>query len=110
MTDKNFNAKAAETPVVTEMSVIPVAGYDSMLFNLCGAHAPFFTRNIVILKDNAGHVGVGEVPGGETICRTLEKAKPLVVGQSIGLYNNILNGVRKEVINPGSAEIGRAHV
>ncbi|MBP2638392.1 MAG: Glucarate dehydratase [Firmicutes bacterium] len=101
MPDKNFNAK--ETPVITEMSVIPVAGYDSMLFNLCGAHAPFFTRNIVILKDNAGHVGVGEVPGGETICRTLEKAKPLVVGQSIGLYNNILNVVRKEVINPGTA-------
>ena len=103
MTDKNFNTKPAETPVITEMSVIPVAGYDSMLFNLCGAHAPFFTRNIVILKDNAGHVGVGEVPGGETICRTLEKAKSLVVGQSIGLYNNILNVVRKEVISPGTA-------
>jgi glucarate dehydratase len=44
-------------PVVTEMSVIPVAGYDSMLLNLSGAHSPFFTRNIVILKDNAGHTG-----------------------------------------------------
>ena len=30
-------------PVVTEMSVIPVAGHDSMLLNLSGAHGPFFT-------------------------------------------------------------------
>ncbi len=28
------------TPVVTEMQVIPVAGHDSMLMNLSGAHAP----------------------------------------------------------------------
>lgn len=103
MTEQSSTTTFGETPVITEMSVIPVAGYDSMLLNLCGAHAPFFTRNIVILKDNAGHVGVGEVPGGESICRTLEKAKPLVVGQSIGLYNNILNVVRREVIQHGAA-------
>ncbi|SPW56231.1 glucarate dehydratase [Escherichia coli] len=47
------------------MQVIPVAGHDSMLMNLSGAHAPFFTRNIVIIKDNSGHTGVGEIPGGE---------------------------------------------
>lgn len=46
------------TPVVTEMQVIPVAGHDSMLMNLSGAHAPFFTRNIVIIKDNSGHTGL----------------------------------------------------
>lgn len=86
------------TPVITEMHVIPVAGYDSMLLNLCGAHAPFFTRNIVILKDNAGRVGVGEVPGGEGIRQTLEKAQPLVIGQSIGLYNNILNSIRRQLL------------
>ncbi|MDU4961965.1 MAG: enolase C-terminal domain-like protein [Sporomusaceae bacterium] len=103
MTVRNFGAKTAETPVVTAMRVIPVAGYDSMLLNLCGAHAPFFIRNIVILNDNAGHVGVGEVPGGETICRTLETAKSLVIGQPIGLYNQILNSVRKEIIDPGVA-------
>lgn len=100
--DKEISTRKTETPIVTEMQVIPVAGYDSMLFNLCGAHAPFFIRNIVILKDNAGHIGVGEVPGGETICRTLEKAEALVVGQSIGFYNDILNRVRKEVIHPGT--------
>lgn len=49
------------TPVVTAMQVVPVAGHDSMLMNLSGAHAPFFTRNIVIIKDNSGHTGVGEI-------------------------------------------------
>jgi glucarate dehydratase len=85
---------ARGAPVVTEMQVVPVAGHDSMLLNLSGAHGPFFTRNIVILKDNAGNTGVGEVPGGEKIRQTLEDARPLVIGQSIGAYNSILNKVR----------------
>lgn len=55
----------SKAPVVTEMQVIPVAGHDCMLMNLSGAHAPFFTRNIVIMKDSAGNTGLGEVPGGE---------------------------------------------
>ena len=71
-------------PKIVEMSVIPVAGYDSMLLNLSGAHGPFFTRNIVILKTDNGEIGVGEVPGGEKIRQTLEDAKSLVVGKSIG--------------------------
>jgi glucarate dehydratase len=82
-------------PIVSEMLVIPVAGHDSMLLNLSGAHGPFFTRNIVILKNNAGHTGVGEVPGGEKIRKTLEDAKPLVIGKSIGDYNAVLNSVRE---------------
>ena len=69
-------------PVVTAMQVIPVAGRDSMLLNLSGAHAPFFTRNIVILTDNAGHTGVGEVPGGEKIRQTLQDARDLVIGKT----------------------------
>ncbi len=86
----------AKSPVISELQVIPVAGHDSMLLNLSGAHGPFFTRNLVILKDSAGNTGVGEVPGGEGIRQTLEDARPLVVGQPIGRYNNILNSVRKQ--------------
>jgi glucarate dehydratase len=85
----------AGAPVVVEMQVVPVAGRDSMLLNLSGAHAPFFTRNIVILTDNSGHVGVGEVPGGEKIRQTLEDARALVVGSTIGSCNNILAIVRE---------------
>ena len=57
----------ASTPVITAMRVIPVAGRDGMLLNLSGAHAPFFTRNLLVLTDSLGHTGVGEVPGGEKI-------------------------------------------
>jgi len=85
----------AKAPIITEMQVIPVAGHDGMLLNLSGAHGPFFTRNIVILKDNAGHTGVGEVPGGESIRQTLEDARNLVVGSPIGTYQKILNQVRQ---------------
>jgi len=56
-------------PKITAMQVVPVAGHDSMLLNLSGAHAPFFTRNIVILQDNAGNTGVGEIPGGRKSAR-----------------------------------------
>lgn len=97
MTESKVGADTAannSAPVVTAMRVVPVAGHDSMLLNLSGAHGPFFTRNIVILEDSAGHTGLGEVPGGERIRQTLEDARELVVGQQIGAFNNILNLVR----------------
>ncbi|WP_243708620.1 hypothetical protein [Actinomadura sp. GC306] len=81
------------TPVVTEMRVVPVAG-DSMLLNLGGAHGPFFTRNLVLLRDSSGATGAGEVPGGEGIRRTLQDARDLVVGRPIGRSDEILNAVR----------------
>ena len=84
----------SSSPKIAEMRVVPVAGHDDMLLNLSGAHAPFFTRNIVILRDNAGRTGVGEVPGGEQIRGTLEDAKSQVIGQPIGTYNDILNQMR----------------
>ncbi len=90
---------SAHTPVVTELTVVPVAGHDSMLMNLSGAHGPYFTRNIVIVRDSAGHTGVGEVPGGEGIRQTLEDARPLLVGQPIGQYQAILNRVRATFAN-----------
>ncbi|MEY5010030.1 MAG: hypothetical protein RLZZ253_1169 [Verrucomicrobiota bacterium] len=83
------------SPVLTRLEVVPVAGQDSMLLNLSGAHAPFFTRNIVLLHDNAGHIGLGEVPGGETIRKTLEEAAPLLLGKPIATYQNLLRSVRE---------------
>ena len=81
-------------PIVKHMRVIPVAGRDDMLMNLSGAHAPFFTRNIVIVTDSSGNTGLGEVPGGEKIRQTLEDARSLVEGQSIGNLQAILNQMR----------------
>jgi glucarate dehydratase len=83
-------------PRVTEMKVVPVAGQDSMLLNLSGAHGPFFTRNLVILTDSAGNTGVGEVPGGEKIRQTLEDTREIVVGAGIGDWNRILLQVGKQ--------------
>jgi glucarate dehydratase len=83
-------------PTITELRVIPVAGHDSMLLNLSGAHGPFFTRNILILTDNAGNTGIGEVPGGEKIRKTLEDATQLVVGQSVGNVQAVLNHMRTQ--------------
>jgi glucarate dehydratase len=82
-------------PVITEMQVIPVAGYDSMLLSLSGAHAPFFTRNIVILKDSSGKTGVGEVHGGDAITRALEGYIPLVQGRRIGEYRSIIQSLKR---------------
>jgi glucarate dehydratase len=83
-------------PKITEMQVIPVAGRDHMLLNLSGAHGPFFTRNVVVLTDSAGNQGVGEVPGGEAIRNTLEDARTLVVGKTLGQYNAVLNAMRTQ--------------
>ncbi|HKB54235.1 MAG TPA: glucarate dehydratase [Ramlibacter sp.] len=82
------------TPVVRSMRVVPVAGRDGMLLNLSGAHAPFFTRNLVIATDSDGRTGAGEVPGGEKIRQTLEDARPLVEGRSIADLRAILNAMR----------------
>jgi glucarate dehydratase len=89
-----MNNNVSGAPIVTDLRVVPVAGQDSMLMNLSGAHGPWFTRNIVILKDSAGNTGLGEVPGGEKIRQTIEDARPLVVGKTLGEYNNILNAMR----------------
>jgi glucarate dehydratase len=83
------------TPVIKELRVVPVAGRDSMLLNLSGAHAPFFTRNLLILTDSAGNTGVGEVPGGEKIRQTLEDARALVVGQPIGAHQGLLQKIQQ---------------
>ena len=82
------------TPRITELRVVPVAGRDSMLLNLSGAHAPFFTRNLLILSDSAGRTGVGEVPGGEKIRQTLEDARELVVGRAIGDHQRVLRDMQ----------------
>lgn len=88
-------SSSKRTPIVTEMRVVPIAGHDSMLLNLSGAHAPYFTRNLVIIKDSDGNTGVGEVPGGAAIERTLTEARSLVEGRGIGAYNNVLGDIRR---------------
>jgi glucarate dehydratase len=85
-----------DTPTIAAMRVVPVAGRDSMLLNLSGAHGPFFTRNLLILTDTAGRTGIGEVPGGEKIRHTLEDARELVVGQPLGAHQRVLQRMQRQ--------------
>lgn len=82
-------------PKVTDMTVYPVAGYDSMLLTLSGAHYPYFTRNIIVLTDDAGHTGIGEIHGGDAITQALDKYRPLVIGSKITEYRKVLNQIRQ---------------
>ena len=102
MTDTSNN-----TPKITSLRAIPVAGRDSMLLNLSGAHSPYFTRNILILTDSAGNTGVGEVPGGEKIRQTLEDAAALVVGQSLGNVQEMLRKVQDQFADRDSGGRGQ---
>lgn len=80
-------------PTIAKVEVYPVAGHDCMELNLSGAHAPYFTRNIVILTDSNGVEGVGEVPGGQKITAAIEATSHLVLGTSIADYKQTLNKV-----------------
>jgi len=86
---------SSATPIVTALRVIPVAGRDSMLLNLSGAHGPYFTRNLVLLTDSLGHTGIGEVPGGEAIRKTIEDAGQLVIGQPLGNHLAVLQKMQQ---------------
>ncbi len=82
-------------PAIVEMRVVPVAGHDAMLLNLSGAHAPFFTRNVVVLTDEDGNTGLGEVPGGEAIRQTLEDARKLVIGARLGSHAGLIAEIQR---------------
>ena len=82
------------TPKIIKMDVYPVAGYDSALLTLSGCHAPYFTRNIVILEDETGNKGIGEIHGGEAITEMLESYKPLVIGAEIADYRKVITDIR----------------
>ncbi len=92
-----------KSPVVKKMSVIPVAGYDSMLMTLSGAHSPWFTRNLVILEDSEGNTGIGEIHGGEYTCDLLNSYIPYVEGQPVASYRKILSNIKKGQ-SPNSAD------
>ncbi|MHA6625038.1 enolase C-terminal domain-like protein [Pseudonocardia sichuanensis] len=81
------------SPTVARVEVVPVAGHDSMLLNLSGAHGPFFTRTVAVVTDSEGRTGLGEVPGGEAIRRTISDAAPLLVGQPVARFGRLLRGV-----------------
>jgi glucarate dehydratase len=83
-------------PAIRKMTVVPVAGYDSLLLNLSGGHGPVFIRNLVVVEDNAGRTGVGETPGGEAIRQTLERCIELVIGRRVGEMSDVLGAIERQ--------------
>ena len=88
----NIDPKAS--PRIVDIQVVPVAGRDSMLLNLSGAHAPWFTRNVIIARDEVGRTGLGEAPGGQKILQTMQDARALIIGQPVGAYKAVLRDIR----------------
>ena len=95
------------TPAIARVEVVPVAGHDSMLLNLSGAHGPYFTRTVAIVTDSAGNVGLGEVPGGAAIRRTIEAAGQLLVGEPIARYAGLLRAIGARYAGLDAAGRGR---
>jgi glucarate dehydratase len=93
-------------PTIAGVEVVPVAGHDSMLLNLSGAHGPFFTRNVVIVTDSDGRTGLGEVPGGEKIRATIEEAGVLIAGRPVALYRTLLRSISAEFADRDSGGRG----
>jgi len=87
------------------MEVWPVAGKDCMELNLSGAHAPYFTRNVVVLYADNGEMGVGEVPGGKKITAALEECIPLVEGTKVAEYKSTLLKVKKHLDSKGEEDV-----
>ena len=90
---------------IVKMEVYPVAGKDCMELNLSGVHAPYFTRNIVVLYDENGETGVGEVPGGEKITKALEECIPLVEGTRVAEYKSTLLKVKAHLDSKGEEDV-----
>lgn len=89
---------------IKKMSVIPVAGFDRFLLNLSGGHAPWFIRVVVMLEDNDGNIGLGEIPATDKIIQTLERCKNLVEGKSVGDYKAIVNEI-SAAISGGEGDV-----
>jgi glucarate dehydratase len=87
---------STHTPTIARVEVIPVAGHDSMLLNLSGAHGPFFTRNIVVITDDTGREGTGEIPGGKAITATLQAAGQSLVGRPVAHYAQLLRHISQQ--------------
>ena len=87
-------AETAMSVQISGVEVVPVAGHDSMLLNLSGAHGPFFTRNIAILTDSDGRTGLGEVPGGEADPHRPSRTPPSCSsGQPVARFRRLLREV-----------------
>lgn len=72
--------------VITGLKITPIALPDPPLLAASGCHGPYFLRNVVELRTDAGIVGIGETHGGEGVTAALERAQKVVVGRNAFAY------------------------
>ncbi|MDN3525774.1 enolase C-terminal domain-like protein [Halomonas sabkhae] len=94
-------------PKITQMKIVPVAGEDGFLLNLSGGHAPWFIRCVLVLEDESGNRGVGEIPSSDGILKGLEQCRELVEGSRVNDVKQTLNRVRLLLASNGREERGR---
>ena len=86
-----------KAPTIAKADVSPGAGHDSMLLNLAGAHQPWFTRDVVVLTDSEGRLGLGEVPGARRITTAIRDGFAAVIGRPVTSHRRILRDVARAV-------------
>ena len=86
-----------KAPTIVKADVYPVAGHDSMLLTLAGAHQPWFTRDVVVLTDSEGRLGLGEVPGARRITTAIRDGFAAVIGRPVTSHRRILRDVARAV-------------
>ncbi|MDL4860934.1 enolase C-terminal domain-like protein [Halomonas elongata] len=94
-------------PKITKMNIVPVAGEDGFLLNLSGGHAPWFIRCVLVLEDESGNRGVGEIPSSDGILKGLEKCRPLVEGARVNEVKQVLSRTRDLLAQGGPEERGQ---
>jgi glucarate dehydratase len=72
--------------VITDLTITPIALPDPPLLAASGCHGPYFLRNIVELRTDAGFVGIGETHGGGAVTAALERARRVVIGENAFAY------------------------
>lgn len=76
-------------PVVTGVTVTPVAIQDPPLLNASGVHEPYQLRSIIEVHTDAGITGISEAYGDDPTLAALEAATPSLVGLDIFHLNEL---------------------
>lgn len=80
---------------ITEVKITPIALPDPPILAASGCHGPYFLRNIIEIKTDAGITGIGETRGGERKLKGLREAAKLVVGKNVFAYRAFQKAVSK---------------
>ncbi|MBL8793485.1 MAG: glucarate dehydratase [Planctomycetia bacterium] len=78
---------------ITDVTITPIALPDPPLLASSGCHGPYFLRNLVQLRTEAGIVGIGETRGGQGTTAALERAAASLKGQNVFAYRSFFKPI-----------------